>query len=450
MDTWLTELLAAIPVHLRRRTLYLAFSGGLDSRVLLHGLLALREKGLLDEVQLLHVHHGLLTEADEWAEEAQHLGAQLNVSVQVLRVEVDRQSGQGVEAAARKARYAALTGVMRAGDVLLTAHHQDDQAETFLLQLMRGAGVRGLAAMPSLQPVSLRDGEGWHLRPLLHVSRAALLQQALRLGLTWVDDPSNADLSLARNHVRHEVLPVLMQHWPSARQTLARCAGRMASTEGLLRDLARIDLHDLRSEDGRRLNVGDLLRLSVPRRQNALRAWLLELGLPALPEARLDELSRVLAAREDALPHVAWPGGALVRWRDGLYAVSEAALRRQAHLPDWSGCLWSVQQPLDLPALGVRLVPAQALGRGLDAARVQQGLHVHVRSSLTSSSARATLGKRFQALAIPPWGRAHVPLLYLEEHLVQVGNDWLAPAYRAQGQRSGIVVDVESLSESVT
>lgn len=458
MDNWLAELLAAIPAHLRRRTLYLAFSGGLDSTVLLHGLVALQRAGKIAELRVLHVHHGLQAAADDWAESAQRLGTELNVPLQVLRVEVDKQMGQGVEAAARAARYAALTETMAAGDVLLTAHHLDDQAETFMLQLMRGAGVRGLSAMPRLQPLALPKGEAnggvkgqaWHLRPLLHVSRQTLQQRAVQQGLAWVDDPSNADTRFARNLVRHEVLPRLQQHWPQATQTLARCAERMASTEGLLLDLARLDLEGLRSEETHRLCVDGLRRLSTARMHNAVRAWLLELGLPAPPATRLHELQRVLDARADAAPQLVWSGVTLARWRGGLYAMTEAQSQQYAGATVCLGCFWSLQHPLELPALGVRLVPTYVRGRGLNAAALAQGVHVCVRSSLPPAAARATLGKRLQELAVPPWVRAHLPLIYFGDHLVQIGDLWLSPAYRAREHNSGIVIGIEQLSSVVT
>jgi len=448
LESWLAELLAAIPVHLRKRRLHLGFSGGLDSTVLLHGLLALQRAGELDELGLLHVHHGLQPEADAWAERAQGLGLEFGLPVKVLRVTVDRQAGQGVEAAAREARYQAFASVMAAGDVLLTAHHLDDQAETFMLQLMRGAGVRGLSAMPRLQPFALSAGDaqsmGWHVRPLLHVTRQDLEHVAMQMNLTWVDDPSNADTRFARNLVRNEVLPRLQQHWPQATQTLARCAERMALSEGLLLDLARLDLEPLRGENVQRLCVHGLTRLSVARMENAVRAWLLELGMPAPPASRLQELQRVLLARDDALPKLAWPGGVLRRWRGGLYALSETHEQRV----DWPGCVWDLQQPLAISALALRLHATWERGSGLQSDRLKNGLHVCLRhaSSLPSASSRATLSKRLQELGVPPWLRSSLPLFYVDATLVQISDLWVAPAYAVQAQEMGVVIRVERVT----
>jgi len=443
MPHWLESLLAAIPQHLRQRSLVLALSGGLDSTVLLHGLLALRQAGKIGSLRALHVHHGLQAQADAWAEHARQLAARLAVPLRVLQVEVNLAAGQGVEAAARDARYTAFAEVMAAGEVLLTAHHLDDQAETFLLQLMRGAGVRGLAAMPVLQPLALREGDGWHLRPLLSMSRQTLHSIALELGLDWVDDPSNIDPRFARNYLRHAVVPSLMTHWPQAAQTLARCAQRMATTESLLLDLARLDLQQARCEEPRCLNVDALQRLSVPRMQNAVRAWLLELALPPPPEARLNELRRVLDARADALPQLAWPGVILRRWRGGLYAMPDKEKAAVAQ----SGCVWSLQQPLELPELALRLLARFERGHGLKAELLLHGVHVCVRhaASLPPAASRATLSKRLQELGVAPWLRARLPLIYLGDNLVQISDVWLSPAFRAQEQEQGIVISIERL-----
>ena len=448
LEPWQADLLAAIPAHLRKRRLCLGLSGGLDSTLLLHGLVALRQAGYIDALQAVHVHHGLQAEADVWAERAQHLGESLNVPVDVVRVRVDIAAGQGVEAAARDARYAAFAQVMVAGDVLLTGHHLDDQAETFLLQLMRGAGVRGLCAMPQLQPLSLPEGDAWHLRPLLAMSRSHLHALAVQMGLVWVDDPSNADTRFARNLVRHEVLPRLQQHWPQATQTLARCAERMSTTEALLLDLARLDLESLRSDEPYRLCVDGLSRLSVARMENALRAWLLELGLAAPPRSRLAELQRVLRAREDAMPQLEWSGVILRRWRGGLYALSdvpEPAL-------NWPGCSWSLQHPLEVPELAVRLVASYVPGCGFKSELVQLGVRVCVRdeASLPQAASRASLTKRLQELSVPPWLRAHLPLIYSDKNLLQISELWRSPAFCVQAHEVGVVIRVERWPGTVT
>ncbi|MEW5837883.1 MAG: tRNA lysidine(34) synthetase TilS [Pseudomonadota bacterium] len=448
MTAWLDDLLAAIPVHLRQRRLLLALSGGLDSSLLLYGLQELRQAGELGRVEALHVHHGLQPDAEAWVAHVQDYCTRLDVPLQVLRVQVQRAGGRGLEAAAREARYAALTRAMQAGDVLLTAHHQDDQAETFLLQLMRGAGVRGLSAMPALTPLALPDGVGWHLRPWLGVSRSSLHELALAHDVHWVDDPSNQDVRLARNSVRHSVMPALQAHWPQAAQTLARCAQRMATTEGLLFDLARLDLEQARTENAERLLLEPLRRLSLARLHNAIRAWLLELELPSPPEARLRELSRVLAAREDALPRLIWPGGELRRWRGALYAMTGGQSDELA----WPGRCWKGNEPLHIPELGLRLYAQPSLGRGLRASLFAQGVRVCVRhaDSLPPAASRVSLGKRLQELGVPPWRRGRIPLLFHGDELLQIvdrwGGGWISPHARAGDDEDGFMIVVGSMT----
>jgi len=240
----------------------------------------------------------------------------------------------------------------------------------------------------------------------------------------------------------------LQQHWPQATQTLARCAQRMATTEGLLLDLARLDLEGMRGDEPHRLCVDGLRRLSVARMENTLRAWLLELGLAAPPAIRLLELQRVLNAREDAMPILAWPGVILRRWHGGLYALSdvpEPAL-------EWPGCTWSLQHPLEVPELAVRLVASYVRGRGFKADLVQQGVRVCVRdsASLPLAASRATLTKRLQELGVPPWLRARLPLIYSDGNLLQISELWRSPAFCVQAHEEGVVIRVERWPGVVT
>jgi tRNA(Ile)-lysidine synthase len=449
---WPDSLLACIPPHLRQRKLYLAFSGGLDSTVLLYGLARLQQTGHLGEqgeLVALHVHHGLQAQAGAWVEHAQQVCQSLAVALRVLHVHIDVEQGGGLEAAARTARYAALADVVTQGDVLLTAHHLDDQAETLLLQMLRGAGVRGMSAMPVLQPFSA----GWHLRPLLAFSRSRLQEIALKLGLAWVEDPSNADVHYARNQMRRRVLPVVQEHWPQASQTLARCAQRMASTEGLLHDLARMDLAEARRDDPFCLALEPLRRLHQARLHNAVRAWLLELGMDAPPEARLQELGRVLAARADAQPLLAWSGGDLRRWRDALYAFPHGM---EAELPvHFEPVLWRLDHSLDLPVLGLRLVARHKKGQGLRWADLaHSGVTVCLRheASLPVGASRQALSKRLQQLAIPPWQRAQLPLFYFDDNLLQIAELWRNSAYAAGVDEWGVSIHIKHLphGEDVT
>ena len=437
------SVLDKIPPHFRQRPMLLAFSGGLDSTVLLHLLVRLRDAGEIAPFKVMHVHHGLQAQADAWVEHAERLSADVGAELRVIRVLLTNAEGQGIEAAARHARYAALAEGMEEGGVLLTAHHRDDQAETLLIQLMRGSGVRGLSAMANLSP--FRDG--WHLRPMLELGREQLMEYAQSNGLKWVEDPSNADISLARNHVRHRVIPVLKDHWPQAVHTLSRAARRMAASEGLLQDLGRIDLELARTDEASILDVAALLRLPDERLNNAIRCWLLELSFPLPPEPRLSEVRRTLSAREDSVPHLSWSGAELRRWRGHLYALHPHAAVTTQEID----ILWDGQAELRLPLLGLRLEPRLEIGRGLKLDEVMSnGLRIRLRKGgekirLNKQLHHSYLKNLLQSSDIPPWQRARVPLFYLGESLAQVTDQWISSDHEADESETGMVVHIHPL-----
>jgi tRNA(Ile)-lysidine synthase len=435
-------VLRHIPAHLRHRPLLVAFSGGLDSTVLLHLLSRLREMGALTALSAVHVHHGLQPLANRWAEHAEETCRKLSIPLIVERIQV-QPTGDGIESAARKARYAALARHLKQGGGLVTAHHRDDQAETFLLQLMRGAGVRGLASMPVMAPFA----GGWHIRPLLDFGREVLRAYALQHGLQWVEDPSNADPRHARNLVRNQIFPVLHAHWPKAEATLARAARRMAVTEELLGDLGRLDLEAARSDQVDRLDAMALARLPDPRLFNAVRTWLVELGLSLPPEPRLAEIRRMLDARADALPLIRWPGGELRRWREGLYALRE----RARPLDPTFTRVWKPEMPMDCPELGWRVIPHKMLGSGLRLASIPStGLVIRLRQGgerirVTGQRHHQSLKNLFQSSSIPPWERERLPLFFIGDQLVQVGEPWIEASYLAGQGEPGLHIILERL-----
>ncbi len=416
----------------------LGFSGGLDSTVLLHLLVRARDAGLLAPFKAVHVNHRLQPQADAWVQHAQRLADSWHVPFIGVSVDIDRSRPVGLEAAAREARYAALAGLMEEGGVLLTAHHLDDQAETFLLQLMRGAGVRGLSAMPVLMPFD----KGWHVRPMLRVRRDQLMEYAEANGLIWVDDPSNADARYARNHVRHHILPSMRSHWPQAEETLARASRRMASTESLLHDLARLDLDKARTDEPHVLEAHALLQLSSERIYNALRFWLIEMGLPVPTEMRLAEIGNMLHVRPDAVPMVDWAGVAVYRWRECLYFKRKS----QTLVDPGMRVHWDGRDELELPALGLRLVPSLELDVGLRLDLVQAaGLEIRLRSGgevirLPRQQHHKEVKHLLQEAGIPPWERETLPFIYIDNKLAQVGDRWTSADFQPDHHHEGLVV----------
>ena len=288
-----------------------AFSGGLDSTVLLHALASLRER---QPVPLIAVHcnHGLQPDAADWENHCERFAHRLGVTFILRRLVISPGDRRGIEAAARDARYASLRDVMSDGDTVLSAHHEDDQAETLVLNLLRGSGAGGVAGIGAMQ----RFGPGRLCRPLLDVPRSDLLRYATDAALDWVEDPSNVDTRFDRNWLRQEIMPRFEARWPGAAAGLRRSASLASETRELLNELADLDLARVGRPPGEpdRLDVPGLRSLSAARQRNVLRRAIARCGLPPAPARRLVEaVESLLPASPDAQPLVRWPGTELRR-----------------------------------------------------------------------------------------------------------------------------------------
>jgi tRNA(Ile)-lysidine synthase len=393
-----------------------ALSGGLDSSVLLHLLASARHAV---RVEAVHVDHALHPESGRWANGAMRFAESLGVACRIVRVEVG--PGAGPEAAARAARYAALADAMQSGDWLLSAHHLDDQAETLLLNLMRGSGPEGLAAMPTMR----RFGRGYLVRPLLGTPRSALLAYAQAAGLTWIDDPSNEDSSFDRNFLRQAVLPVLARRWPDASSRIARSAAHASDVAGLLQEVNDRDLDAMEARDGR-LPVAGLKALPMSRAAGAIRRAAERAGLPKPNASAVTQIiTSMLYAREDSMPVVRWTGGECRRYRATLF------LRRPLAEPDFEGRRLAPGMPAALgPGYG-ELELELGEGPGLDPAVAVAGLVLRTRRGgeeirPTGHAHTRKLKKLHQVTGVLPWLRGAVPLLYSGERLVAVGDLWIA------------------------
>ena len=392
-------LLATLPAALPEGTaLVVGLSGGLDSTVLLHALA--HDAAHRPRLRAVHVDHGLHAQSGQWARHCAQVCAALGVPLTVRRVEVDRGSGDGPEAAARAARMAAFSLELAADDVLALAHHRDDQAETFLLRALRAPGPDGLAAMRPWR----RHGTAWLWRPLLHRARDELLAYAQTHGLHWIDDPSNAEHGFDRNFLRHRVLPVLRERWPHADAALAASAQHCADSHDLLLDGDRHTFAEVATVDPQALSREALLRVPAARRARVLRHWIASLGLPPLPAngvARIE--TELLPADDDAQARFDWHGQRICAWRDVLHAAPS-----RPPLPaDWR-CEWDGRQPLALPDGGeLRLVGADALPAPLLAHARQGGERI----ALPGRTHTHALKHVLQDLGVPPWLRERLPLL---------------------------------------
>jgi tRNA(Ile)-lysidine synthase len=401
-----------------------AYSGGLDSHALLHATAALRDRGW--HASAIHIDHGLHPDSAGWAKHCAAVCDRLGLGYHVERVAVIKTREHGPEDAARRARYACLARHIGPNDVLLTAHQQDDQAETVLLQLLRGSGPHGLAAMPALSLF----GQGRHGRPLLAFSRAQIERYARTEGLAWIEDPSNRDARIARSLLRAEVFPRLLKRWPEAPRSLARAARHMAEAAHLLDELAALDLASCQQPDSS-LDTGGLARLSEARQRNIVRFWIRARGLRAPSPALLEQVTAQVA-RLPQTRHavVAWADGEVRRYRDRL------VLRRRFEAPQPFVLAWNPPAPLELTGRRLRVVAG--LGDGLSQQRLS-GRRLTVRSrrggeicQLAGRSHHTKLKKLLQAAGVPPWERSSLPLMYVDDELAAIGDRWVCEPFRAR------------------
>ena len=414
-------------------------SGGVDSVVLLDILAGLARRGRF-RLSALHVNHQLSPNARRWEAFCRRLCRTRGIPFRSVRVKVPR--GDSVEAAARAARYAAFA--RQPCDHIVLAHHRDDQVETLLLQLLRGAGVKGLAAMPRVRKSNVRSRKSEEgasptfLRPLLDVTRDEILEHARKRKLQWVEDESNQNLYFLRNFVRHEVLPVIARRFPAYRTTLARAAGHLAEAAEALDELAAADAAG--GLAGRTLPVAALRRLTPARRRNLLRYFLARQGA-AMPTAlRVEEaLHQALAAKEDARIAIRLGDFELRRFDDRLHLVSAHNKLSRRFARRWRG-----EKKLELPELGGVLTLERARGEGISLARLR-GRPVTIelrrggeRLQPDCRRPRRSLKNLLQEARIPPWERERLPLLLCGGELVWAPGFGVDCRYQAAGAEPGV------------
>lgn len=414
--------------------LLIAYSGGMDSQVLLHAIWKIREQ-LVAKIEAVHVNHGLQRQAHAWAERCCAYCNKHEIPIAILEVDATHGKGESPEAVARDSRYAAICNLMREGDILLTAHHRDDQAETVLLQLLRGSGPSGLAAMPMINGF----GPGFHARPLLEYSRADLAEYANNHQLEWLDDFSNRDISFDRNYLRHEVIPLLRQRWPALEKTISRSASHCAEAQLLIEQAARMDLQGMQLDQNGSMSITALAELPPPRARAVIRTWISDAGL-ALPDtSRLDQVLReMLTAREDRNPLVTWPGVELRRYRERLYLMPALHDLEQTLQLEWDG-----SSPLLLPS-NLGMLHAEPAEQGLSSHAWNSG---NITVSFRTGGERCqplgrdnskSLKKLFQEYAIPPWQRGRIPLVKIDGVLAAVGDIWLCERFRSDSSETSV------------
>jgi tRNA(Ile)-lysidine synthase len=414
-------------VDLRDATVAVGLSGGIDSTALLHVLRALAPRHGY-ALRAVHVHHGLSPNADGWARFCSGLCRDWGVPLDTRRVKVGSSRGKGLEAAAREARRAALEAVD--ADAVAFAHHLDDQAETVLLSLLRGAGVRGASGMPAIG----RLGTKLLLRPLLEVSRAEILRYARANGLCWVEDESNRNPAPARNFLRLRVTPLLEQRYPRWRQALARAARHFAEADGLLREAAA-------ARASRRLRLVELRGRPVAAARVLLREHLAANGLRPPPTRRLAEMLRQLTGAAPGARIELAHDGAVVRAYRGEVRIERPLPAAAAFAPT----RWTGEPRIALPALGGEIRFRRVRGAGVALAKLEgRPVRLHLRNGgerlqPDPRRPRRTLKNLFQEAGVPAWRRDRLPLLYCGEDLVWVPGLGVDARYRASGGAPGLV-----------
>jgi tRNA(Ile)-lysidine synthase len=409
------RVLSELTAHDHGKTWWVALSGGADSTALLHILCEARQS-FKTTLRAVHIDHGLHPDSKHWSAWCESLCEKLGVALRCIKIKINTQSGHGLEAQARQKRYAAAAALLEPADLLLTAHHADDQAETLLLNLMRGSGVDGLAGMPTSRPL----GKGHIFRPLLQFSRADLEQYLTQKGQSWIEDDSNSDLKHDRNFIRHTVLPTLETRWPSARAALNQSARHCKEVKSYLNDQLTRELRHCLPID----QVLDLAALRERLNMHCgmdgwrimLRHWLIANGTESLPRSKLAELERQLCSSKPT-SHI------IVQWRDWVVHHHRDALWLQKtnsveRCPEY---VWDTDLPLELGGplgtltLHETLLPqnqkwsVRARQAGDKIQSLTEGRHQSIKSILQNSH-------------FPTWLRDSVPIVTRGEEIIAVGH----------------------------
>lgn len=426
----------------------IAYSGGIDSHVLLYCCAKLKLP-----VRAIHIHHGLQDVADEWVNHCRNICEQLDIYLDVVSVDAKQQDGQSPEESARNARYAALHDNLQDGDCLITAQHQNDQAETLLLQLFRTASAAGLSAMPERKQL----GGCLHIRPLLSFLRVEIELFAKENRLHWIEDPSNQDAAFDRNYVRKNIIPVLTERWPEIAKQLSTVADIQQSNLRVLEDMAAIDLADVVVIPAfqsllRRylvvsvLSITALKKLSTERLFNLLRYWVIsEVGVSPTRNLLQEIVKTIINARQEVNPVVVYSGFEYRKYRDELYL-----LKVEGEIDVEDDVVWEPLSPIVLPGLNTRFSAVKRSGAGLKTELLSKPLRLCFRQGgerfhPENRQHSQSLKKILQEERVPPWERNTFPLLYFEDECIAVVGLWISKQYAVDKNEQGWAIEIEKL-----
>ena len=411
---------------------WIGYSGGLDSHVLLHLCARLRENDFRFRFHALHIHHGLHAQADTWNIHCLRVCENLHIPLHSLRVQPQIKSGDSPEESARTARYHAFSQALSDNHVLLLAHHRNDQAETILLQLLRGAGLAGLSGMPEKAAFA----RGHILRPLLDLSRNAILDYARHHSLHWIEDPSNQDRSYDRNYLRHQVMPIVAARWPEFGKTLRRSGHHCAEAQELLEQIADADYQTLKHPQHDTLSIKGLSQLETKRQRLVLRHWIRRSGY-RMPAAVVLErvLRELLPAKADANPRVHWSAAEFRRYRNELYLLPPLATIDTTRTDPWDGHQRFQLGPecgfIEARSSSDVGISSQAWQSGKITIGFRQGgEHCHIEGI----GEERCLKRLLQKHAVPPWVRERMPLIYIDGTLAAIADLWVCSDFYTVGE----------------
>lgn len=412
----------------------IAYSGGVDSHVLLHVCAQLNSTFPKLIFKAVHINHGLQTEAQQWQQHCKLTSDNLDIEINCISVDVVNRKQDGPEQAARKARYGAIRELVTKHSVVLTAQHQDDQAETLMLQLLRGCGVEGLASMPLLDNFGL----GFIARPLLQFNQQFILDYALRHDLSWVEDPSNANTNFDRNFLRKEVIPIIKKRWPAFAQTTSRTARHCAEVSDVLANMADDHITDANKNQ---LSLNELSGKDEKLQRILLRYWIQSNHVQRPSLNVIEQVQRcVIQALEDKTPFVKWGENVVRRYKNNLYLLPVLPEFDAAQSLTFNGA--SCQLP---SALGLLKI-TESTGIGVDAS-LWDNAKVAVefrRGGEIIKLAKRTGTKRLKALFnenhLFPWVRDRIPLIYLDGQLAAIADLWISEAFQAANKDPSYVL----------
>jgi tRNA(Ile)-lysidine synthase len=424
--------LAVAPYVTANSRVCVGLSGGVDSVVLLHLFVQLRQK-LQINLTAIHVHHGISPHADEWQAFCQRLCGQLNVACAVRKVALDHRAASGLEAEARAARYQQYA--QQQVDLIALAHHRDDQAETLMLQLLRGSGVKGLSAMAKYRQLS---GQPGYLRPLLDLDRGEIVDWARAHQLQWVEDESNTDTRYARNFLRRDFLPGLNQRYPAWRECLARSAENLAEASLLLEELAKMDAQHGIVEQ--RLYCPYIRQISPARARNLLRYFIAQHGCRMPSQDKLaDMLGQIINTQHDNHMAIQHDEHTLYRYQDWVYLI-----KRLPNIERSAQWRWPAESELLILEIG-RLEIQQSVGRGIAKEKFVD-INVRLRQGgeviwPDCKRPRRKLKDLLQQSRMPVWQRDRMPLIYSAETLICVPGVGVACEWQAKAFEPAVVIN---------